>query len=207
MNLGTQQGNNNAYCQDDDSWVNWDIGEAGASLIEFVRKLTTLRNTLPVLRRGRFLIGELDNDVRVSDVKWLGCSGEELTSAHWDDSTMRCFGLVIDGRARATGIRRAASDATVLIVVNAHHDLVGFILPDIPGIDIWTCLIDTNAPIREEVPTFRSGDVYQVTGRSLLRFSLQARGETKGVLDSLEDSMVDGSRLKDPEVATQTSPK
>src|SRR6202051_4886812 len=54
----TQQGNNNAYCQDDDiSWVNWDIDDDGRALNDFVRKLTTLRHTLPVLRRGRFLTG------------------------------------------------------------------------------------------------------------------------------------------------------
>jgi isoamylase len=51
----TQQGNNNAYCQDNDiSWVNWDIDDDGRALNDFVRKLTTLRHTLPVLRRGRF---------------------------------------------------------------------------------------------------------------------------------------------------------
>ena len=188
----TQQGNNNAYCQDNDiSWVNWDIGETGASLIEFVRKLTTLRNTLPVLRRGRFLTGEFDEDAQVPDVRWLGCSGTDLTSAEWDDASMQCFGLVIDGRAHATGIRRPASDVTVLLVFNAHHDVVNFTLPDIPGSDVWTCLIDTNAPVREEVPTFGPGDTYQVTGRSLLLFSLQARGETGRVLERLEDSMVD----------------
>jgi isoamylase len=188
----TQQGNNNAYCQDNDiSWVDWEIAGTGSALIEFVRKLTTLRNTLPVLRRGRFLTGEFDSDAQVSDVKWLGCSGEELTPEQWDDPAMRCFGLVIDGRAHATGIRRPASDATVLLVVNAHHDVVNFTLPDIPGSDIWRCLIDTNVPVREEVPTFESGDIYQVTGRSLLLFALKARGETKRVLDQLEGSMIE----------------
>ncbi len=105
----TQQGNNNAYCQDNEiSWVDWEaIDDDGRALIAFVRKLTTLRHALPVLRRGRFLTGETDEELQVKDVKWLSPAGVELTSEQWDDPAMRCFGLVIDGRAKASGIRRA----------------------------------------------------------------------------------------------------
>ncbi len=183
----TQQGNNNAYCQDNEiSWVDWEIDERGRGLIEFVRKLTALRRALPVLRRGRFLTGEVDDELGVADVKWISAAGDELTPEHWDDASMRCFGLVIDGRARATGIRRPASDATLLLVFNAYHDVVEFTLPQIPGSDQWTCLIDTNMPVREELPEFSSGDVYQVTGRSLLLFALEARGATRRVFERLE---------------------
>ena len=78
---------------------------------------------------------------------------------------------------------------TLLIVVNAHHDVVDFTLPDVPGSDQWRCMIDTNAPVREELPEFGSGDVYQVTGRSLLLFALHARGETGRIFDRLEDRL------------------
>jgi isoamylase len=188
----TQSGNNNAYCQDDDiSWVNWDIDEDGQALIEFVRKLTTLRHTLPVLRRGRFLTGDYDEALQVSDVKWLNPNGEDIGQEHWSDPAMRCFGVVIDGRARATGIRRPASDATLLVVLNAYHDMVDFTLPDIPGSDQWTCLIDTNAPVRAELASYESGDTYQVTGRSMLLFSLQAKGPTQRIFDRLEEALTD----------------
>jgi isoamylase len=189
----TQQGNNNAYCQDDDiSWVNWEgIDDQGRELIDFVRKLTTLRHTLPVLRRGRFLTGEFHEDLQVSDVKWLSPSGTDLTQEQWDDPDMLCFGLVIDGRAQASGIKRPASDATLLLVMNSYHDVVNFTLPEIPGSDQWSCLIDTNAPIREELPDFESGDHYQVTGRSLLLFALHARGETKRIFERLEEKLTE----------------
>jgi glycogen operon protein len=188
----TQSGNNNAYCQDDDiSWVNWDIDEDGQALIEFVRKLTTLRHTLPALRRGRFLTGDYDETLQVSDVKWLNPNGEDLGQDHWSDPAMRCFGLVIDGRARATGIRRPASDATLLVVLNAYHDVVDFTFPDIPGSDQWTCLIDTNAPVRAELASYESGDTYQVTGRSILLFSLQSKGPTQRIFDRLEEALTD----------------
>ena len=189
----TQQGNNNAYCQDNEiSWVDWEgIDDEGRALIDFVRKLTMLRHAFPVLRRGRFLTGEYHEDLQVADVKWLSTSGDELTAEQWDDPSMRCFGLVIDGRAQATGIRRPASDATLLLVVNAHHDVVDFTLPDIPGSDQWSCLIDTNAPIREELEDFDSGAVYQVTGRSLLLFALHARGATRRIFKRLEEALTD----------------
>src|SRR6202008_4571312 len=55
----TQRGNNNAYCQDNEiSWFDWNIGEKGKSLVQFVRKLTNLRHEYPILRRNRFLTGQ-----------------------------------------------------------------------------------------------------------------------------------------------------
>ncbi|AXF02484.1 glycogen debranching protein GlgX [Paraburkholderia hospita] len=189
----TQKGNNNAYCQDNEvSWIDWaGIDDNGRALTEFVRKLTTLRHALPVLRRNRFLTGEMREDIGVMDVKWLSPVGVVLTDEQWDDSAMRCFGLVIDGRAQASGIRRPASDATLLLVINAYHDVVDFMLPEIPGSDQWSCMIDTNAPERDELPDFGSGDVYQVTGRSLLLFSLHAKGETKRIFQRLEERLTE----------------
>jgi glycogen operon protein len=61
-------------------------------------------------------------------------------------SKAKCFGVVLDGRARPTGIRRREADATLLVVLNAYHDIVEFTLPGVPEGDSWLCLIDTNAP-------------------------------------------------------------
>jgi glycogen operon protein len=188
----TQNGNNNAYCQDNEiSWVDWNLTEEGLALADFTRKLTALRRALPVLRRGRFLTGAYDEKLQVTDVRWLSPAGVDLTQEQWDDPTMLCFGMVIDGRARATGIPRPASDATLLLVFNSYHDVVDFTLPEIPGSDQWYCLIDTNAPVREELPVFDSGDIYQVTGRSLLLFALHARGATAQVFKRLAKTLTD----------------
>ncbi len=190
----TQQGNNNAYCQDNEiSWVDWTIDDDGRALTDFVVKLTTLRHTLPVLRRNRFLTGQFDERQQLCEVRWMSPAGTELSDEQWNDPSMRCFGLIIDGRAQTSGIRRPASDATLLVVLNAHHDVVEFKLPDIPGSDQWSCLIDTNVPIRDELPEFESGDVYQVTGRSLLLFALHAKGQTKRIFMSLEKKLTEDS--------------
>ncbi|HTW28143.1 MAG TPA: glycogen debranching protein GlgX, partial [Acetobacteraceae bacterium] len=170
----TQHGNNNAYCQDNEiSWVDWDIGETGKRLTRFVRRLTELRHHYPILRRGRFLTGDRIPELAVRDVTWINASGEEMRPEDWDDANMRCFGMLMDGRAQATGIRRPGTDATLLLVLNAHHDVVGFTLPPCTGGRRWGLIFDTNIPEDDRDQHFRIGETYTVTARSLLLFALQ----------------------------------
>ncbi|MFX7098655.1 hypothetical protein ABTH97_19990, partial [Acinetobacter baumannii] len=79
-----------------------------------------------MLRRGRFLTGNSNPDLKVKDVTWLTPAAPEISTGTWRDPTARCLGMLLDGRAQATGIKRPASDATLLIIVNAHHDIVEF---------------------------------------------------------------------------------
>ena len=183
----TQGGNNNAYCQDNEtSWLNWEgVSEEGRALMIFARKLIVLRDTLPMLRRGRFLTGQWNQTLGVKDVTWVNAAGREMKPEEWHDGNMRCFGMLMDGRAQATGIIRPASDATLLLVVNAHHEVVVFTLPELAGANRWYCLLDTNDPHSGELPDFTSHDRYEVTGRSLLLFALEAHGETGRVLRRL----------------------
>ncbi|HEX3861135.1 MAG TPA: glycogen debranching protein GlgX [Stellaceae bacterium] len=167
----TQNGNNNAYCQDNEiSWVDWDIAERGEALIAFVQKLTTLRRQYPILRRGRFLDGAYNEELGLKEITWLNPAGIEMTEENWNDGNARCFGVVLDGRAQPTGIRRRGEDATLLLVLNAYHDVVDFTLPEIPGGGAWELLIDTNDG---EEASFAAGADYMATGRSLLLFALR----------------------------------
>jgi glycogen operon protein len=171
----TQKGNNNTYCQDNElNWIDWaNIGEDGQSLIEFTRRLIALRQTLPILRRQRFLTGRRNEELDVSDVLWVSPSGEPMRDEQWEDPNARCLGMVLDGRARATGINRPAMDVTAMLVVNAHHDVVNFRLPAVTGGTAWRCLLDTNVPDGAEDEAFEIGAEYTVTGRSLLLFALE----------------------------------
>ena len=89
--------------------------------------------------------------------------------------------MLLDGRAQVTGIKQRGQDATMLLIVlNAHHDLVEFTLPGDSPDARWSLLIDTNLP---DLPTgrkasFTTGEPYGVTGRSLLVFSLEATSDT-----------------------------
>jgi isoamylase len=176
----TQNGNNNAYCQDNEiSWLNWEgIADEARGITDFVRKLTMLRQAFPILRRERFLTGQWDESLEVKDLSWFNALGGEMSQDEWTDSNQRCFGMLLDGRAQATGIRRLGTDATLLVVMNAHHDVVTFTLPAVSGNDRWRCLIDTENYERDELPIFRQKSTYDVAPRSLVLFALDDRGET-----------------------------
>ena len=146
----TQKGNNNAYAQDNEiTWLDWrKITPEGRKLLAFTRKLIAIRRTYPILHRGRFLVGEYNEELDVKDVSWLSPTGEEMAQAQWQDTNAKCFGMLLDGRAQATGIRKRGHDATLLLVMNAHHDVVKFTLPEVPEGKHWFCIVDTNAPER-----------------------------------------------------------
>ena len=168
----TQDGNNNAYCQDNElTWLDWDLAEQNADLTGFVRRLTALRERYPILRRSRYLTGAYDEELNVRDVTWVDTQGTEIAPDDWGDT--RTFGMLVDGRARATGIRRLGQDATLLLVLNAHHEDVDFILPALDAGMQWTCLIDTSvAEVRDEAAP--SGASFVSTSRSLQLFLLDA---------------------------------
>jgi glycogen operon protein len=174
----TQRGNNNAYCQDNEmSWVDCDLDENGQNLARFVQRLTSLRRRYPVLRQNRFLRAQWHEEIGIKDSTWLDPSGKEMTHEQWQDRNARCIGLLLDGRAQQTGIAQRGSEATLLLILNAHHDVVVFTLPKVPGGRDWARLLDTNLPEEDEVledaKRFSFGHRYEVTGRSLLMLLLR----------------------------------
>jgi isoamylase len=178
----TQQGNNNAYCQDNEiSWVDWDHDERAQALTRFVRRLTALRSRYPILRQNRSLTGAWNEQLEIKDCTWLTPANEEMTSQHWADPAAKCLGLLLDGRAQTSGIRRRGSEATLLLITNAHDDVVVFTLPCVPGGRDWLRFLDTNLPDQdedlEEALPFKFGHEYEVTGRSLLLFLLRPQKE------------------------------
>ncbi len=169
----SQNGNNNAYCQDNEiSWLNWDLQEKGQHLVDFVRRIAALRRQLPILHRSRFLTAEWNEELGVRDVTWLKANGDEMDQAAWDDTDARSIGLLLDGRAQVSGIRRRGSDATVFIILNSYHEAVSFVLPKVPGGLAWKCSVDTNLTEQPEDVRYDFGTDYIATGRSLLLFEL-----------------------------------
>ena len=171
----TQKGNNNAYCQDNEiSWVHWDIGAEGQSLIRFVGRIAGLRQRFPILRRGRFLTDAYNKDLDIKELTWVNAGGGEMEPGDWEGA--QCFGLMLDGRAQPTGIRKRGEDATILMIFNAWRDVVEFTLPSQAAAhQHWTLMIDTNMPEDSEpreTETFSFGQKYAVTGRSFLLFAL-----------------------------------
>lgn len=127
----------------------------------------------------RASIRRYDQQVDVKDGTWLTPTGDEMTAQHWSDPAAKCFGLLLDGRAQTTGIRKRGSEATLLLITNAHHDVVTFTLPTVAGGRDWIRLVDTNLPEEdqdiEDATPLALGHRYQVTGRSLLLFLLRQK--------------------------------
>ncbi len=165
----TQGGNNNAYCQDNPiSWLDWDgIDGKGQDLIAFVRRVIGLRQALPLLRRGRFLTGAYNDELGVKDVTWLTPAGEEKSPEQWQDPNARCLGMLMDGRAQATGIRRPSAEKTLLLILNAHHDVVPFTLPLVVGGYSWLRLLDTARPDPGVEEPIQPEATIDIPGRSL----------------------------------------
>lgn len=175
----SQKGSNNAYAQDNETtWLDWlGITSQGRSLREFTRKVIAMRKAFPILYRSRFVVGALNEELDVKDVAWLSPVGEDMTTEQWQDGNARCFGMLLDGRAQESGIRRRGSDATLLLVYNAHFDVVNFTLPNVPDGKDWLALIDTNQP-EGQLASFPFGHIYAVTGRSMVAFGLSAEDST-----------------------------
>jgi glycogen operon protein len=175
----TQGGNNNAYCQDNEiSWVDWTLAEKHAAQVRFVQSLTVLRRRYPILRRNRFLSTVVNEAIGVKEVTWIHVSGAEMRDEDWLDTSTPCFGMLLDGRAQVTGIKQRGQDATMLLIVNSHHDAVPFTLPA-AGDDLaharWSLLLDTqfSMPAHTADNEYGAGDVYSVAARSLLLLKLK----------------------------------
>ena len=145
----TQQGNNNAYCQDNEiAWVNWNLLEHNADILEFTRAVTELRRDHPVFRRRRFFDGKpIRSGDQVRDIAWLTKTGIEMTPDDWN-SGIKSVAVFLNGDAipepNARGER--VVDDSFLLCFNAHAYPVEFLVPDGIYARGWTIVIDTSEP-------------------------------------------------------------
>jgi len=172
----TQQGNNNAYCQDSAlSWLDWELDPERAKLRDFVCRMVHLRRTHPVFRRRHFFQGRPLHGSEAKDIVWLKPDGSEMTTEEWSQDFARCLGVYLAGSALteidARGQRVVDDDFVVLF--NAHHDSVPFRLPTKtlapPGDGRWQAIVDT---ARDDglAPDgiFDAESTYPLEGRSLV---------------------------------------
>jgi len=130
----SQDGNNNAYCQDNEiGWVDWSgLWRPGNDLTTFIRRLIDLRHDRH-LTRDRFLDGNVNPDGR-KDMTWLHADGGEMTEADWKVADARFLAAVFDSTRQP-----------LMLLMNGHAEPVTFVVPDTPGIKAWHVRIDTTA--------------------------------------------------------------
>jgi isoamylase len=165
----TQHGNNNAYCQDNEtSWTHWDLDADGRDFLEFTRRLIRVWRTNPVLRRRKFLQGRRIRGIDAADITWLDPSGREMTDEMWNSPDARALAMRLNGdaidEADEHGERIAGN--TLLVLFNSSHDAEAFTLPADRPNDRWEILFDTFDPW---TPAQRlgGGDRYELQHRSM----------------------------------------
>jgi len=172
----TQQGNNNAYAQDNQiTWVDWDLDDRERELAAFTRKLIAIRQNHPTLRRRHFFRGTAVEGSEHKDVTWLHPSGHELTPEEWRNPDAHALGMLIDGAATDEVDERghAVRSDTLLLLFNGGEQNVQFTLPAQDGQKIWVVMVDT---ARRELPVVRGSAVdVQAHSLMLLRFGMDRR--------------------------------
>jgi isoamylase len=167
----TQNGNNNAYCQDNEtSWLDWERGEKlDPDLLPFIQLLVGLRRSHDVFRRRRYLTGARVAKNGLKDVYWLAPEGREMTNEDWAEEERRTLGMQI-GNDSADGQR-------FIVLLNASPRKVDFRLdPNLPG-TAWTHVFDTQEArgrVRPPASILHPGGTFSVGARSLALFQLAA---------------------------------
>jgi isoamylase len=184
----TQNGNNNAYCQDNEiSWLNWECDEKQNQLLKFTRKLIRLRRDHPVFRRPKFFQGRRIRGSEIRDVMWFNPGGSEMSEEEWASPFVRCLGMLLSGDTmdvlnfEGEPIR----DDTFLLLINAHYEPIPFVLPGQEHIE-WQLILDTMEAdgFLREPRKFASGDDIDLGGRAACLLQLvsgaqaQAREES-----------------------------
>ncbi|MEO8070845.1 MAG: glycogen debranching enzyme GlgX, partial [Acidobacteriota bacterium] len=203
----TQQGNNNAYCQDNEvSWVDWERAREWQPLTSFVQRLIALRQSTPVFRVSHFLTAELHASSGFKEVTWINTEGTEIRDEQWTDPHMHCFGMLIDLPA-SNDERTLRDGATVILVFNSHHDVVNFTMPTPPDGTHWELTVDTNTPDVTAPRPFPSPARMMMTARSCVLFTLAAgQAELGPVLDVPEPAAVP-TPVGPPEATSRPSPR
>jgi glycogen operon protein len=165
----TQQGNNNAYCQDNEiSWLDWE--HADEPLRAFTQRLIELRRAHPVLHRQRFFTGQLGRGHRRKDIAWYRRDGREMTDRHWTSGDRQSLGMLLNGDMipdRGPRGERIVDD-TLLVLLHSHHEGTVWQLPTGWGAR-WEVLVDTARPDEAAgTRTVGAGEPLEMVARSLV---------------------------------------
>jgi isoamylase len=169
----TQNGNNNAYCQDNETtWYDWNLDEARQSLLEFTSKLIKLRKAHPNLRRRKFFQDRSIRHDNASDILWLRPDGQEMGEDEWGQSWVRCLGLFLNGETLGDVDEKGepVKDESFLLLLNCHREPIDFFLPHLQSLPKWQVLIDSKRSelIDSENKITASGEVVTLVPHSMV---------------------------------------
>ena len=179
----TQEGNNNAYCQDNEiSWMKWERDEKQNQLFEFTKRLIQLRKNHPVFRHPKFFHGRRNRDSEIRDVMWFNPGGNQMSEEDWASPFVRCLGMLLSGDAGdVTNFEgEPIRDDTFLLLINSHFEPIQFVLPGQEHLG-WELLLDTSKEegFLREPRGFTSGDDVDLADRSACLLRLTSGEQAK----------------------------
>ena len=167
----TQNGNNNAYCQDiETSWISWELSAGDRELLDFTRRVIALRKNHPTFRRRNFFQGRSIRGAGIKDILWLSPDGREMTDEEWKQDYARSLGVFFAGPGLEEHDERGQPllDDNFLLLMNAHHEQISFVLPPPPSGASWIPLVDTSCQTRANPSAFYEVHAsYPLQARSL----------------------------------------
>ena len=169
----TQNGNNNVYCQDNETaWVDWDSRPEQLELLDFTRALVALRQEHPVFRRRRFFAGDASHggESELGEIAWLTPSGEHMEDEDWRKVYARAVTVFLNGEAIPEPGPRGERivDDSFLVLFNGHHEPVKFTLPGPEYGQEWQVVVDTSDPAAEPEGGHEAADVVTVEARTTI---------------------------------------
>ena len=165
----TQNGNNNAYCQDNElSWINWE--KADKDLINFTKQLIHFRHKHPTFRRRRWFQGLPIKGIGVEDIGWFQPDGSEMSEEHWNQDFAKSMAVFLNGHGiRSVGPRgEHVTDDSFYIIFNAHHEPLEFKLPARKYGTNWVKVIDTSSSSVADENEYSPRETITAESRSII---------------------------------------
>jgi isoamylase len=165
----TQQGNNNAYCQDNEiSWYNWETYDN--DLLTFTQRLIRYRKDHPALRRRRWFQGRPIHGSEVKDIAWFGMDGKQMAEEDWGLGHAKSLGIFLNGGTIPNPNPRGEPviDSNFYFIFNAHFEPLIFNLPESKWAEQWVKKLDSSTGWLEEKELCKAGDEIKVEARSLV---------------------------------------
>jgi glycogen operon protein len=169
----TQQGNNNAYCLDNEiTWVHWDLDPRKEELLRFVRRVIRLIREQPVFHRRRFFHNKAIQGAEAPEIAWLEPSGQEMTEQAWKEGYVRCLGVeLFGGEIDVDEHGEPIRGDTLLVLFNADHgNQISFKFPAPENGDPWQLEFDTARAELTKESNPPLGDTYELAPCSVAVF-------------------------------------
>ena len=179
----TQQGNNNAYCQDNEiSWTNWNLDKPQQEMLEFTRKLIHLRLSHPVLHRRRFFTGREAGDTSgvIPQVEWFDHTGSIMDRIDWNNTHAFSVMVYLNGGdiPEKDWFGTPMVDNDFILIFNAYYEPIVFTLPDERYGTKWQLVVDTYNPHGPEL-SYEANFAITAQPRSLLLLQSAQRPEAR----------------------------